>query len=273
MNKFKKLLILFILVSSFPGFTQVDTLSKNKKDEIIISISGGISVPMGEISSEVMQEYSGNVISGVPKIGFAGKIDAMYLFSKIRFGAKISFISSINKSCSESEGYRYRAPGTALGGGKSVYTYTYESKNWYFNWMMLGPIVEPIHSSKIFVQFWVTAGVLQAICPETQLVQDGAFWDISGRRDPFIETVTQPKMISRTFALNTGTDISFKLIRKMSVFLSVDFLTSDAIFKGTITDYYVGNPSYNLNNYDYSISMTKRIYMLECTLGIKYCIN
>jgi len=267
-----KYLLISFLIISLPGLTQVDTLSRGKNQRFIISVSVGTSIPLGDFSFYSKQDYYAFTLSGDPKIGFSSKIDATCLFSKKHFGITISFLSSINKSWSESEGYYYRVPTTAMGSGSVVTSYSYETKNWYFNSLLTGIFVEPIHSPQISIRFWLTGGILQAISPESKLYQTGYIWVYHGSSWPFTENINQPQMFSYKFALNTGTNLFIRLNQKFRAILSVDFLASDAIFKGNIVeDFYDGtNDSYYGKKRPITIS--KRVYMLYCNLGLSYLI-
>ena len=272
MKKHTKLLLLLFLIISLSGFTQVDTLPLSRNNKFILSMSAGISIPLGDFSFYAGQNYYSNILSGYPKTGFSGKVDVCYLFSKYHFGISLSLLSSINKSWSEYEGSYYRLPTTALGGGTVITSYSYETKNWYFTSILAGLFFEPIHLSGFSLRFWLAGGMLQAICPESNLYQTGYFWEMGQPETPFHENVSQPQMFSYKFALNTGYNFSISLIHKLRAVISFDFLASDAIFHGVITDCFEWDPQQQYRS-ETPITITKRVYILNCNFGLAYTFN
>lgn len=249
----------------------MDTISKYKDNRFGVSLLMGTSVPLGNFSYYAPQSAYDNTLSGSPKIGFSIKINTSYLFIRYHFGVMLSFLSSCNRNYSEYEGFYYRIPSGALGSYIHWDSYIYKSSNWYFNSLLAGIFVEPIRNPKISLRFWLSGGLLRAICPATELNQSGEYGIFSQPPNPFTENFVQPQMFSNKFALNSGTCLSVRIIRNFNALISFDFLASDAIFHGNVEhNFYSSEDTYYRTT---QIRITNRVYMLYCNAGFAYFFN
>jgi hypothetical protein len=178
----KSHIILFpiiFLISIILSTAQVDTLSFQTNHKIIFSISAGLAIPIGKFSyfKTDFNSFTEN-IAGHASLGFNGKFDMTYLFSK-DLGFICMLYSSVNKAEIPDSVDLFPPPYSppALGGGSRMLSYKYTTKTWYINGVLAGPVVM-IENDNMNFTFRLTGGIQQVQSPETRLDEKGYNWQI-----------------------------------------------------------------------------------------------
>ena len=256
-------IILFAVCKT--GYANVgDTLTNKKFNRFFFAASGGLAVPVGKFNT--YERYgsasfvTGNNYAAAPKLGFNGKIEVMYLLLK-KLGLICTYYSSSNKANSLSKDtlFPYNPYG-GRGGGSGVNSSIYKAKNWATNGILLG-IAAHLKGDGYSINFKISGGWQQVKSPEIRIDGSGYWWNISPASGTYTFAIIQPSMTSYNFVLSGGADIRVKLVKKLGLIISADYLNSFASFNGNLIDQN-GNKTPN--------SFTMQISLFLFNMGICY---
>lgn len=275
MNLRHKLLPIIFLWSLNQVKAQGDTLSMSENRKLIFSISGGIAIPVGKFSTFEInpKTYTENIV-GVAGIGYNGKLQVMYLFTK-SIGVSCMLYSSVNKGQAvDSADLFYDPYSHGLGGGSYVTSYNYSTKSWYTDAVLAGIVIVAKKGNPI-LNFRISAGAQKVQSPESELSVSGFSWQMNWNSDyPYDYNIVQPSMISNNFIFNTGMDIQIFIGKRLGIYTSMDFFASHASFSGQST--YHGNYFNSVEQVYYEeskpISFSKNISLLNFNVGLNYAL-
>ncbi len=262
-----KIFITFIFIIYFhPAFSQSDTIPRKQK--IVISISGGAGVPIGNYAyfSKDIQENRFINIAGGAKIGVNGNITIRYYFRK-NYSVNLSTIYVSNKTKmvpQDSLFPDYAAPG---GGNYSV-SYLYSAESWNSASILLGVSKDFGEEDLTFI-INLSGGFQRIQSPAVRIDQTDyyhVYYTNSHGYQSF--SVSQDKIASNNFVLAIGTSIRYKPGKHIGITWDLGCLISYSSFDGKL--YYSG-PSINIDKIN-PIHFERNTSALYANLGISYSI-
>jgi hypothetical protein len=272
------LLPIIFLWSLNQAKAQVDTLSISENHKLLFSISGGVAIPVGKFSTFEInpKTYTENIV-GVAGMGYNGKFQVMYLFTK-SIGVSCMLFSSVNKgqAVDSADLFYDPAPGThGQGGGSYVNSYNYTTKNWYTNAVLAGIVIVAKKDNPI-LNFRISGGAQKVQCPESKWNVLGTSWTLYWDTiHPYSVSIVQPSMSSTNFIFNLGVDLQVRLKKRFGMIASVDFLASHSSFSGQST--YNGDYFNSVEQVYYegseSVSFAKNISLFNINVGFYYAIQ
>lgn len=248
---------------------------------MIISISGGVAIPSG-----VFREYEKTTaltnqainIAGGAKVGYYGKFEIKYLFSK-HTGVIGMLYSSINKASSPKEfELFYEQPESvpALGGGYYRHLNNYDITNW----KTFGLLTGMYRAERFYFlnfNFKLSVGIQGVKSPETKVDENDAVrWGGSISSTNTTQTF-QPSITSYNFMANVGIDISLNISKRFRFKIGWDEFVSQALFKGnqtSVSDYiYNYNGTSEHKETEQNVAFSKNIYLTCFNAGLSYVIK
>ncbi len=184
------------------------------------------------------------------------------------FGFICSYFNTVNKAdtLGQNDVFPYH-PSYALGGGYSQTLTNYNTKSWNTNNILLG-IAANFDFDKVKIRLKLSGGWQQAKSPETKIAGTWYGWSGTSQQNYSSAsgtfTTTQPVMTSSNFVFGGGADISIRLVKKLGLIISVDYLNSFASFNGNLIDQ-SGNKTSN--------SFTQQISLYLFNVGLCYEIK
>ena len=258
---------------------QSDTV-KNKGNKLFTSVTAGFNIPVGKFSkyeynSDKPNSNSTNIV-GRAKTGFYSKLDFMFQIDKTVGLIAIAY-TSINKadSLTHAELFPYGNPGHF--GGSSITSYSYTSKTWNTNGLLIGLYISKNNKSGSF-NFRIATGVQQVISPKTEFDYNGYNYSYYPATivTAYISKEYQPKLYCYTIALNIGIDYNFYVTKKLRIKTGLDEFISQPYFSGNKTytnDYDNGNGIISHTESQNGFSFTKNINVLCFNIGASYIIK
>lgn len=273
------LLLIICFYGSTNGDAQVDSLSTNNNRKLIFSISVGATIPLGKFATfELNPETRTENISGIAGLGYNGKLQVMYLFSK-RFGLSFMINLSCNKAKEVEAADLFYDPYWSRHGQGYPYrmeSYQYKTKIWYTNSILSG-IVFVARKDNPTINFRINGGVQKTKTPESELSISGTKWLVNQQAlYPYSRNTIQPAMTSTDFVFNIGIDSRIRLVEKLGVLISADYFTARSSFNGQ--SIYSGNEfnqlaqpvSFEENR---SVIFSKTISTLNFNVGLSYSLE
>ena len=273
-SKMKIKLLLATMLLCKTCFSQRDSSKLKSYDKIIVYISGGLTIPTGNITMFEGYSYPDINYAGTAKLGYNGRLNMFYLLSE-NFGLALSLFETNNKANSPDSADLFRnCYCGGLGGGSVMQNYTYNSSTWLTRGFLLG-LTSAIHSGKMSLMIRVTPGFQKVESPETQIYQEGYIWQLNWNTTyKYADTQTQPSLKSDyNFVFNCGADLFFELNKSIRFIFGMDYFTSHSTFKGMMD--YKSYSGYSQSNFESqsSFSFSKDISLFNFNLGIGYVIT
>ncbi len=275
------LAIIFLLLLSHGKVKAIDTLSVSSKHKLFISISGGIGITARDFSIfEKDYRLAAHNIAGFAKNGINGKFDLTYLFTE-KLGINFMCYSSVHETEVPTVNELFPESGLALGGGSNRLSYNYNTKKWYTNGVLLGPVIG-FGTGKIKFNLKFAGGVQRIESPETKLYEAGYTWQLNWpSTHPYSSSTIQSAITTYNFVFDSGLYFKINLKKKLDLLIAFDFLTSRATFKGQssyTSDYYNGTTNTNTNTNTHTeqtntLKFVKNISIACFNIGVSYAIK
>ncbi len=276
----KTLIPLFIFLFGFIGIkAQSDTINKKGNNKFIISIAGGRAKPVGVFSKfETMNTTADNNpnIAGVPNIGYYGKLEFRFNYSK-HIGASAMYSYSNNKVRQPSQTeLGISSSGGGLGGGYSENMTNYNSGNWNTNSFLIG-LYTTFSDRLVTFNLKFSVGAQQVKIPTTDLVElESEWWMSLGTVSSGTTETIQPGMKSINLVVNAGIDFNLRITKRIGITIGAEDFSSQASFTGTQTfiNNYTGiHPITTTPESQGNIHFSKDIYLFCFNAGISYVIK
>src|SRR5688572_11847461 len=180
--RFSKILI-FLFFSFKLCNAQSDT-TQGRTAKVLLLISAGATIPLGEFSKLGESEGSSNSFdigdnkAGSAKIGFNGRLNIHYLFSK-NFGLNFTFFGTNNKAAIIDSTDLFPPPyGQAHGHGREMLSYAYHTSTWLTYGFLLG-FSAAFYSGNTILILRINPGYQRVESPETKLHTEGYLWSLN----------------------------------------------------------------------------------------------
>ncbi len=271
----KILFTLIILINVSLTFAQTDSVPV--KHKIFLSVSGGIVMPTRNFAlyERDYTKSTGIHLDGGAGIGFNGRIEAQYLFSR-NFGLLFSLFSTVNKTYPVEYDVLFpQLSAPASGGGSVTTSYIYAAKKWYTNNLLLGL---SYHLRKDITTFSIrlSAGCQHVQSPYVETNETGYNWQWNWQTThPWSQKLVQSKITSYCLVFDGGMNVRFQLKNRTGIILGFDYLVSRPEFRGSIFySYDISDGTTSTHNEGNSpIVYDKTVTMYCLNFGISYAIK
>jgi hypothetical protein len=277
MNLQRNILLMCFCLSCDLGIAQVDTVHVKTNHRIILSVTFGAAMPVGSFGSyerEKPNEYLPSNIIGGAKIGYNGKAEGKYLFSK-NFGILFNISATSNKVEEVPFKVLYPPdPMPALGGGSSCTSFIYTSANWQANNFLAGLTAQFENGNKTF-SAKLLAGYQHLKSPQIQIDELGRWWSDASvpHTGTYSKKIFQSSASTDNLAFGLGIDLRMDILKRLGIIASIDYLVSHPSFDSDIAYIYDDEPSSVHGEYLVPSNFNKNISFICLNFGVSYAIK